>query len=318
MVSLQTGSCQRKPAATAVIGLTPITLRPPHPAVSCPSAKRASSIAPASNVTSRRTRIPIGQRLASVEASVPRRLIEVTAVAKRSALEERLRVTFKNSALLQQALTHSSYLNEHPHVAAESNERLEFLGDAVLGLVIAGDLYGSYPGLDEGKLTELRTHLVRGGTLAKAARRLKLGDEISFGRGEEAAGGRGRPSNLAHAYEAIVGAIYLDSGIRSARSFIRRSLKPEYQLVADEAFPMDAKSLLQEISQSRFQSAPRYLLVKEEGPDHARLFTFEVRINGRRLGTGSGRSKQDAEKEAAQKALQRLESEEAGMSGGCT
>ena len=231
-------------------------------------------------------------------------------------------MTFKDASLLRQALIHSSYVNENPGSAAQSNERLEFLGDAVLGLVVADEVFAAFPELDEGRLTELRTHLVRRETLAKAARRLKLGEELLLGRGEEAGGGKARPTNLAHAYEAVVGAIFLDSSLTTARRFIRRSLRPEFELLRDWAFPLDAKSRLQEISQSRYQSTPVYRLVEAEGPDHARRFTVEVLIDGRALGTGTGRSKQQAEKEAARQALTSMEDwsrgQETGMSDSCT
>jgi ribonuclease-3 len=198
---------------------------------------------------------------------------------------------------------------------------MEFLGDAVLGLVVADELYDDYPDQDEGKLTELRTHLVRRDTLAKAARRLKLGDGLLLGRGEEAGGGRARPTNLAHVYEAIVGAIFLDGGLASARRFVRRSLQPEFELAAAATFPADPKSKLQELSQSHYQSAPRYQLVKTAGPDHARRFTVEVVIDGRTMGKGTGSSKQEAEKEAARKALPRVEARtttaKRKIAGGC-
>ncbi len=229
-------------------------------------------------------------------------------MARSSDLEKRLGVKFKNSALLQHAIVHSSYVNENPHLTPESNERLEFLGDAVLGLVVADDLYAAYPGQDEGHLTELRTHLVRRDTLAKAARRMGLGADLLLGRGEEAGGGRNRSTNLAHVYESITGAIFLDGGLRAAQKFVRTSLAPELAAMTERSFPGDAKSRLQELSQSRYQSPPHYRLVQAEGPDHARSFTIEVVVNGEVHGTGSGRSKQDAEKEAASEALRSLES----------
>lgn len=229
--------------------------------------------------------------------------------AKRTELEERLGVTFKDPAVLRQAFVHSSYVNENPGEAPESNERLEFLGDAVLGLVVADELYAAFPGLDEGKLTELRTHLVRRDTLASAARELGLGEELLLGRGEAAGGGKERPTNLAHVYEAVVGAIFLDSGLRSARGFVRRSLGEDFRSIEQRAFPSDPKSRLQETSQSRFQTTPTYRLVGEEGPDHARRFTIEVEIDQQVLGRGTGRSKQQAEKEAAREALRALEGE---------
>src|SRR3972149_5553817 len=156
---------------------------------------------------------------------------KVATLAKRHALEEPLGVKFKDSALLQQALIHSSYVNENPDRAPASNERLEFLGDAVLGLVVADELFAAYPDQDEGKLTELRTHLVRRDTLARAAREFKLGEALLLGRGEEASGGRSRPTNLAHAYEAVVGAIFLDGGLTTARRFVSRSLRAEVKSI---------------------------------------------------------------------------------------
>lgn len=228
-------------------------------------------------------------------------------MGKASDLERRLGVKFKKRALLQQALIHSSYVNENPNLAPESNERLEFLGDAVLGLVVADDLFEAYPDEDEGHLTELRTHLVRRDTLAKAARRMHLGADLLLGRGEEAGGGRGRPTNLSHVYEAVTGAVFLDGGLNAARKFVRTSLRPELEEMTERSFPADPKSRLQELSQSRYQTPPHYRQVHAEGPDHARRFTIEVLVDGKVFGVGSGRSKQDAEKEAAHEALTNLD-----------
>ena len=243
-------------------------------------------------------------------------------MASQDALEERLGVKFKNPGLLHQALVHSSYVNENPDLAPESNERLEFLGDAVLGMVVAEDLYQAYPGQDEGTLTELRAHLVRRDTLADAGRALRLGEELRLGRGEAAGGGHDRPTNLAHVYEAVVGAIYLDLGLASARDFIRRSLEEQYQVAAERAVPLDPKSRLQELSQALYQRTPRYSVMEAEGPDHEREFTVEVIIDDRSLGVGKGRSKQLAEKAAAGQALKRLEEppgdQASGTSSACT
>jgi ribonuclease-3 len=214
-----------------------------------------------------------------------------------------LRLTFKDPMLLRQALVHTSYLNENPGIDVGSNERLEFLGDAALGVVVAQQLYEEYPDVDEGKLTELRAHLVRRDTLARAAARFDLGDYLQLGRGEDAAGGRRRPTNLARAYEALVGAIFLDGGLVKVRSFVRRTLKDELAGLRSGSMPHDPKSRLQEVIQSRWQTTPTYKLMKTEGPDHARRFTVQVVVNGRPLGTGEGRSKQMAEKDAAQHAL---------------
>jgi len=225
-------------------------------------------------------------------------------------LEHDLALKFKDPALLRQALIHSSFLNENPGIGMGSNERLEFLGDAALGIVVAHQLYAAYPEVDEGRLTELRAHLVRRDTLARAAERLNLGDYLQLGRGEDAAGGRQRPTNLARAYEALVGAIFLDGGIVRARTFIKRSLGHDFAALRERGMPSDPKSRLQEVIQSRWQTTPSYKLLKTEGPDHARRFTVQVVVSGKPLGTGEGRSKQMAEKEAAQHALEAIEKQE--------
>jgi ribonuclease-3 len=228
-------------------------------------------------------------------------------VADWRTLEAELPFTFKNQELLRQALVHTSYLNENPGIGVGSNERLEFLGDAALGVVVAQLLYNDYPDVDEGKLTELRAHLVRRDTLARAAAQLGLGDALQLGRGEDAAGGRKRPTNLARAYEALVGAVFLDGGFARAKRFVKFSLRDEFTLLRQKGMPYDPKSRLQEVVQSRWQTTPSYRLVKSEGPDHARRFTVQVVVTGKSLGTGEGRSKQMAEKEAAQQALEAIE-----------
>lgn len=220
-----------------------------------------------------------------------------------------LRITFKNPDLIRQALVHTSYLNENPGIDVGSNERLEFLGDAALGVVVAQELYNEYPDVDEGKLTELRAHLVRRDTLARAAARIDLGEYLLLGRGEDSAGGRKRPTNLARAYEALVGAIFLDGGIAKVRSFVKKTLKMEITGLRAGGMPHDPKSRLQEVVQSRWQTTPTYKLLKTEGPDHARRFTVQVNVGSRSLGKGEGRSKQMAEKEAAQVALDTIDGE---------
>jgi ribonuclease-3 len=222
-------------------------------------------------------------------------------------LEARLPFPFKNRELLRQALVHTSYLNENPGIGVGSNERLEFLGDAALGVVVAQQLYKDYPDVDEGRLTELRAWLVRRDTLARAAAQLGLGEALQLGRGEDAAGGRKRPTNLARAYEALVGAVFLDAGFARARAFVKATLKDEFTALRQKGMPYDPKSRLQEVMQSRWQSTPSYRLVKTEGPDHARRFTVQVVANGKSLGQGEGRSKQMAEKEAAQRALEQFD-----------
>lgn len=223
-------------------------------------------------------------------------------------LEKRLGLKFRDPLLLQQALVHRSYLNEMPDSGLESNERLEFLGDAVLGLVVGSKLYTDYPEHSEGQLTELRVALVRRETLARVAKSLSLGDFLFLGRGEESAGGKGRVSNLSAAYEAVVGAVFVDGGMDKARRFIVRSLTSEVAaLPKGQNIPADPKSRLQELLQARFQKAPVYRVLRDEGPDHSKVFTVEVWGGRKALGVGQGKSKQQAEKEAARQALDRLE-----------
>lgn len=228
-----------------------------------------------------------------------------------SELETRLRLKFKDQSLLRQALIHTSFLNENPGIDVGSNERLEFLGDAALGVVVAQQLYKEYPDVDEGKLTELRAHLVRRDTLARAAVRLELGEHLQLGRGEDAAGGSKRPTNMARAYEALVGAVFLDRGFTRVRSFVMRTLAAEFAALRRSGMTSDPKSRLQEIIQSRWQTTPAYKLLRTEGPDHARRFTVQVVAGGKPLATGEGHSKQMAEKEAAQEALRALDSGDA-------
>jgi ribonuclease-3 len=222
-------------------------------------------------------------------------------------LEEAIGVTFRRPALLRRSLVHRSYLNEKPEPGLESNERLEFLGDAVIGHVIALRLFKDCPTCTEGDLTERRGYLVRRDSLARFARQLHLGDYLLLGRGEEAAGGRDRAANLAGLFEAVVGAIALDRGLSAARKFILDAMADEIAGLRDQPTPIDPKSRLQEVVQSRWQRAPSYRTVKDEGPEHSKTFTVEVSVNGTVLGTGVGPSKQEGEREAARHALIDLE-----------
>jgi ribonuclease III len=225
-------------------------------------------------------------------------------LADLTKLEEKLGISFDNPSWLQQALTHSSYINEKPGSAATSNETLEFLGDAVLGLVVAEKLFDDYPEYDEGELTRLRSALVRRETLAEIARTIDLGDYLYLGIGEEAGGGRSKPANLAGALEALIAAIYLDQNLGIARNFILRAFGPEMQKQAHRGAETDYKSQLQEVVQAEKQMTPSYYVVKATGPDHARQFTVEVSIGGIVLGKGTGKSKKAAEMEAARIALE--------------
>jgi len=230
----------------------------------------------------------------------PRKKKTVTSLLK--ALD----IAFRRPALLEQALVHRSYLNEAPELELESNERMEFLGDAVLGIVISERLYADYPALSEGHLSQIRALLVRWDTLAEAAERISLGDYLVLGRGEEMSGGRGRPSNLAGALEALIGAAFLDGGITKARKLVLRLLKPELEKVAAGAVAVDSKSQLQHEVQARWHEIPRYRLVSSLGPDHAKTFTVEVVVQSEVLGRGEGRNKKQAELAAARQALEAL------------
>jgi ribonuclease-3 len=216
--------------------------------------------------------------------------------------EARLGLTFKNRTILHESFVHRSYMNEYPADGQESNERLEFFGDAVLSYVVAERLFRDCPDCDEGDLTEWRGYLVRRDSLAAFARRLGLGDFLLLGRGEEAAGGRERAQNLASLFEAVVGAICIDLGLEVARQFIFDALGEELNLQGRPT-PVDPKSKLQEVVQARWQRAPTYRTVHEEGPEHRKIFTVEAQIHGEVLGSGTGHSKQEAEREAAKAAL---------------
>jgi ribonuclease-3 len=219
-------------------------------------------------------------------------------------LQETLSVRFDNGALLQEALTHSSYVNENPQ--AVSNERLEFVGDAVLGLILAEKLFLDYPELAEGELTRMRSQLVRRTTLAVIARSISLGDYLHLGRGETASGGKSNTANLAGALEAVFAAVYLDQTWDITRSCVIRIFEDELERIHHEHYGDDYKSRLQELTQLRFRATPFYHIVGETGPEHARQFTAEVIIRDEVLSRGEGRSKKLAEAEAAREALAKL------------
>ncbi len=218
-------------------------------------------------------------------------------------LEERLGYQFQNRTLLENALTHSSYANEHRDAGMPSNERLEFLGDSVLGMVVADHLYREHPQMPEGELTRTRAAMVCEDSLVEVARTLDLGRYLRLGKGEDAGGGRTRPSILADATEAVIAAIYLDGGIAQARRTIRTLiLGNEEELSASR----DYKTALQELIQKESGSKLTYRLVAETGPDHAKCFTMEVDLNGTTVGSGEGRTKKAAEQAAAKAAITAL------------
>ncbi len=210
---------------------------------------------------------------------------------------------FKNTHLLITALTHRSALNEHLSTSPVSNERLEFLGDAVLELATTKFLFKTLPNEQEGMLTAYRSALVKTTTLAEVAKVLELGDKLYMSKGEEASGGRGNTSLLANAVEALLGALYLDQGMPAVEVFLEAHLFPKFTEIRQKKLYKDAKSQLQELVQARGFAAPEYIVVSESGPDHNREFTVKVRINGRDTGTGTGKSKQLAQQLAAEMAI---------------
>jgi len=222
------------------------------------------------------------------------------------ALQQAIGITFRDVSLLQQAFTHSSYINENPSLLLFDNERLEFLGDALLSFVVAEKLYHDFSDSGEGELTEIRVLLVRQETLAQLAVALKLGDYLQLGKGEEATGGRERQTNLADAFESLVGAIFLDQGLDAARDFILSKLGSHFERVRAEGIGRNYKALLQEFTQARFKQLPTYRVVEASGPDHDKGFTVEVVLEDGVLGTGSGKSKRAAEMEAARSAWEKI------------
>ena len=222
------------------------------------------------------------------------------------SLEQSLGVAFNDRSLLRLALTHSSYLNEATDPPTECNERLEFLGDAVLDMAVAAELYRLFPEHQEGALTAMRSQIVRGDTLARVARALDLGQHLLMGAGEVSTGGRERSSNLAAAFEALVGALFLDQGYEAADAFCIRALSGEIASADSSPHTQNPKSALQELVQSKHLPTPSYRIIDTAGKSHAPTFTAEVVVDGAALGTGSGRSKSLAEQEAAKTALASL------------
>jgi ribonuclease-3 len=221
----------------------------------------------------------------------------------RESLEHAIHHNFKSPQLLLDALTHRSYAYEYSGPGVVSNERLEFLGDAVLGLVASDLLYEQYPDAPEGELTNLRAALVRASTLAAFARAINLGPYLRLGKGEEATGGRERDLLLARAFEALIGALYLDGGMRVARPILIRLLRGQLARVAKQKQIKDDKSLLQELAQAQLGVTPTYRVVAEAGPSHDRVFTVEVVLGAFVAARGEGRSKRQAEQAAAHNAL---------------
>ncbi|NLN15084.1 MAG: ribonuclease III [Tissierellia bacterium] len=224
-----------------------------------------------------------------------------------SALQENLNYYFKDESLLRSALTHSSYANEYKMSIIDSNERLEFLGDAVLNLIVSQYLYKKYPNYPEGELTKIRAKVVCEPSLAYAARKIDMGKYLLLGKGEEATGGRDRDSILADAAEALVGALYMDSDFETTYRVLLDKFEADIvNAVAKGDLFIDYKTELQEIIQKRGAHSMEYVVTKEEGPDHNKKFFIDVVVDHETIGTGIGRNKKDAEQMAAKEALLKL------------
>lgn len=219
---------------------------------------------------------------------------------------ERLLLPVRDGRLIGRALTHRSYINEHPE-ALEDNERLEFLGDAVLDFVVGAWLYNHFPEMTEGEMTRLRAALVSTDRLGEFGAEIKIGQALRMGNGEEESGGRRRLAMLCNAFEAVVGAIYLEAGIKAVEAFLDPLLSQAVSQIREGKGDRDPKSLLQEWVQARGMAAPMYRIVSESGPDHSKYFQVEVIVGGKAVGRGEGRSKQAASKAAASEAMKRLE-----------
>jgi ribonuclease III len=225
-------------------------------------------------------------------------------------LEERLTYHFRDIDLLSTALTHRSYVNENQQMAASDNERFEFLGDSVLGVCVSDLIIKKYVTSPEGTLTQIRAALVNEKQLAQLARNLQMGDCLLLGRGEESSGSRAKDSFLANAFEAVIAAVYLDSDFENAKTIITKLIEPllEDDNVSSDYF--DYKTALQELCQKKYKTVPIYMVIDSTGPDHSKIFEVKVVIVNKITETGSGKSKKEAEKQAAQKAWETLQNEE--------
>ncbi|TSC91830.1 MAG: putative ribonuclease III [Candidatus Berkelbacteria bacterium Licking1014_96] len=219
-----------------------------------------------------------------------------------SKFEKKIKIKFKDQKLLQTVFIHRSYLNENKNYALPQNERLEFLGDAVLEFIVTDYLYKKFDN-PEGEMTNWRAALVRGEMLSKIANQLKMGDLMMLSHGETKTGGRERKVLLANAFEALIGAIYLDRGIVITRKFINQNLITHLEEIIEKGLYQDAKSVLQEKSQDELGITPTYEVIKESGPDHAKKFVIGVYIGEKLIGQGEGNSKQEGQQEAAKKGL---------------
>ncbi|HEY5601232.1 MAG TPA: ribonuclease III [Patescibacteria group bacterium] len=224
-------------------------------------------------------------------------------------LEKVIKIKFKNEDILKNALIHRSYLNEHQDENLVSNERMEFLGDAILSFITSEFFYKKFPNSNEGELTTIRSKAVRTQALAQASKKLKLGQYLFLSKGESDSGGRNNPTLLANTFEALIGAIYLDLGIEMAKKFVNETLIQNYDsIIGDERF-FDYKSLFQKVVQERKRTSPKYAIIDQSGPDHAKTFKIGATVESKIIGVGVGKSKQEAEQKAAKDALNKFDLE---------
>lgn len=223
-------------------------------------------------------------------------------------LQTKIGVEFSDESLLTTAFTHRSYVNEHSETK-EHNERLEFLGDAVLELIVSELLFSKFPGRPEGELTSFRSAMVKTTSLASVARAHSFGEYLLMSKGEEATGGRDKDYLLANTFEALLGAIYLDKGYEVAKLFVTSHLTINLDEIVEKRLDIDNKSKFQEVAQRDYKITPVYRVLSEEGPDHVKMFKVGVYLGNELYGTGEGGSKQRAEEDAAKKALKKLETE---------
>jgi ribonuclease-3 len=214
-----------------------------------------------------------------------------------SRFEKNLDHTFQDRQLLITALTHKSFPNENPGLEREDNERLEFLGDAALSLIISQHLYKKFPELNEGELSKIRAHLVNENSLAKLAAKIDIGPYLFLGKGEEGTGGREKASLLSDALEAVIAGVYLDRGIRYVTSMVLAHFQEMIEDAVGKKNPFDFKTTFQELCQERFGILPEYHLTRMSGPDHNRIFVMELMVNGDVFGTGNGKSKKEAQQQ---------------------
>lgn len=232
--------------------------------------------------------------------------LDNASLNKLASFQKQINYSFNDGKLLITALTHTSFANENDIPHYDNNQRLEFLGDAVLDLVVSEELFKKFPTYPEGDLTKIRAMVVCESKLAEKAKMINLGEHLLLGRGEEATGGRNRTSVLADAFEALIGAIYLDGGYENVRRFIRNHLIDDALKIGKEKDFKDYKTALQELVQNDYKQQLEYKVCREEGPDHEKVFYISVNLDGKELGRGKGRSKKEAEQMAAKEALKHL------------